>query len=115
MNQTDLNFQTFKQFWPFYLSQHQNKTCRVLHYIGTTIGIMLCSYFIHHELYLAIPLSFVPGYAFAWTGHFGFEHNKPATFKYPFYSFAGDFVMLYYFFHGKIAEESAKPEVQQYL
>ena len=113
MDQT--RFQNFKEFWPFYLSQHQNTTCRVLHYIGTSLGITLCSYFIHHQLFLAIPLSFIPGYAFAWTGHYLFEKNRPATFQYPFYSFAGDFVMLYYFFHGKIEKESSKAEVQRYL
>jgi hypothetical protein len=36
----------------------------------------------------------VVGYGFAWIGHFFFEHNRPATFTYPFYSFAGDWVMF---------------------
>jgi hypothetical protein len=33
------------------------------------------------------------GYGFAWIGHFGFEKNKPASFKRPLYSFMGDWVM----------------------
>lgn len=41
-------------------------------------------------------------YAFAWVGHFFFEKNKPATFKYPFYSFAGDFAMWYKCITGSI-------------
>ena len=40
---------------------------------------------------LAVPLA---GYGFAWVGHFFFEHNKPATFRYPLYSLMGDWVML---------------------
>ncbi|HVT35769.1 MAG TPA: DUF962 domain-containing protein, partial [Nevskiaceae bacterium] len=44
----------------------------------------------------------VLGYGFAWVGHFYFEHNRPATFKYPFYSLASDFVMYKDILTGKI-------------
>ena len=33
------------------------------------------------------------GYGFAWVGHFFFEQNKPATFKYPRFSLQGDIKM----------------------
>ena len=36
----------------------------------------------------------VVGYGFAWVGHYVFEKNRPATFKHPWYSLAGDFVMF---------------------
>ena len=42
------------------------------------------------------------GYGFAWVGHFFFEKNRPATFKHPFYSFAGDWVMFKDIIVGKI-------------
>jgi hypothetical protein len=42
------------------------------------------------------------GYGFAWIGHFFFEKNKPATFQYPFYSLAGDWVMYKDMLIGKI-------------
>ena len=42
------------------------------------------------------------GYAFAWVGHFFFEKNRPATFKHPFYSFAGDWVMFKDILAGRI-------------
>jgi len=44
----------------------------------------------------------VAGYGFAWLGHFGFEHNKPATFEYPLYSLMGDWVMYWQVITGKI-------------
>ena len=112
---TNPSFQSFKDFWPFYLSQHITPVCRGFHYVGTFFGIVLFFYFLSSGLYLMLPLSFVPGYAFAWTGHFGFEKNKPATFKYLRWSFIADFVMLYCFFTGKIRAEVQKQEVRAFL
>lgn len=109
------DFKTFQEFWPFYLSQHYTPVCRGFHYLGTLLGLVLCGYFISMGQYLMIPLSFLPGYGFAWTGHFGFEKNKPATFKYPGWSFIGDFKMLFCFFTGKIGAEVQKPEVRLFL
>jgi hypothetical protein len=49
---------------------------------------------IYLKQYKLVPVSLLIGYFFAWIGHFIFEKNKPATFKYPLYSFIGDWVML---------------------
>ena len=87
-------YQTFKDFYPFYLSQHQNKICRVLHYIGSLIGISLLISAFYLENYWLVLAALVSGYAFAWVGHFFFEKNRPATFTYPWYSFIGDWQML---------------------
>lgn len=108
-------FNSFQEFWPFYLSQHHTPICRGFHYLGTLIGIALCAYFIHQGKLIAIPLSFIPGYGLAWIGHFGFEHNKPAAFRYTRWSFFGDFKMLFYFFTGKISSEIQTPEVKRFL
>ncbi|TKB43527.1 DUF962 domain-containing protein [Thalassotalea mangrovi] len=94
-------YQSFREFYPFYLSQHQNKTCRGLHYIGSLLVIAALAYvlFTGKALYLlALP---VLGYGFAWVGHFFFEKNKPATFLYPWYSLVGDWVMLAEFLSGR--------------
>ncbi len=107
-------FHSFKEFWPFYLSQHLDRTCRILHYIGTSAGVTAATYFALTGHYALIPLGFLPAYAMAWIGHFIFEKNRPATFKYPRWSFIGDFVMLYYFVTGKVKAEMAKPEVQNF-
>jgi hypothetical protein len=47
---------------------------------------------------------FVAGYGFAWVGHFFFEHNRPATFQYPLYSFIGDWAMLKDFLLGRFRD-----------
>ena len=47
---------------------------------------------------LAMPLV---GYGFAWMGHFFFEKNRPATFKYPLWSLMGDFRLFFETVSGK--------------
>lgn len=92
--QTDREFQSFAEFYPFYLSEHSNDTSRRLHYCGSLLVLLLlvCAIFTANGwLLLALPIA---GYGFAWVGHFFFEKNRPATFKYPLYSFMGDWVML---------------------
>ena len=85
-------YKSFKEFYPFYLSEHKHPICRGLHFIGTicVIMIILCS-FINIKILLFAPLL---GYGFAWIGHFFFEKNRPATFSHPLYSFIGDWVMF---------------------
>lgn len=87
-------FQSFAEFYPYYLQEHSNDTCRRLHYVGSLLVLYILGYALFTQQWLwllALPLA---GYGFAWVGHFAFEKNKPATFKYPLYSFMGDWVML---------------------
>lgn len=95
-------YTSFKKFYPFYLSEHQNIMCRRLHFVGTSlvIGIVLAS--IINNNYAWIWLALVAGYGFAWVGHFVFEKNRPATFKHPLYSFLADWVMYKDILIGKI-------------
>lgn len=95
-------FKKFDDFYPFYLSQHQNQICRVLHFVGTSLVILYFFIFLitfHIFWLLLMP---VAGYGFAWIGHAFFEKNKPATFKYPLYSLMGDFVMYKDMLMGKL-------------
>ncbi|MCH8544283.1 MAG: DUF962 domain-containing protein [Alcanivorax sp.] len=87
-------FESFAEFYPYYLQEHSDATCRRLHFFGTltVIGIVLAVVLGASAWWLlALP---VVGYGFAWVGHYVFEKNRPATFKHPFYSLAGDFVMF---------------------
>ena len=91
---TSTEFNSFAEFYPYYLSEHENLTCRRLHFVGSTLILVLLAYTLMTEQWVLLWLIPVLGYGFAWTGHFFFEHNKPATFKYPFYSLLGDWVMF---------------------
>jgi hypothetical protein len=99
---------SFEEFYPFYLGQHRNKICRLLHGIGTTIVLSLAFTALYHhipELWIAVPIA---GYGFAWIGHFFFEKNKPATFKYPLWSLRSDFKMYFDILSGKLSIDSTK-------
>jgi len=95
-------YKDFTEFYLFYLSQHQNKTCRRLHFIGSSLVILLGLYVaVTGDLILFFLLPVI-GYGFAWAGHLLFEKNKPATFIYPAYSLLGDWVMFKDILIGKI-------------
>ena len=83
-------FRTFADFYPFYLSEHTNRVSRRLHFVGTNISIALLVTALVTQTWWLLAAAIGQGYAFAWVGHFFFEHNKPATFKYPGFSFIGD-------------------------
>lgn len=94
-------YKTFSEFYPYYLSEHQDRTCRTLHFIGTSLFfVFLMGAFLFHKLELLI-LCPIAGYGFAWIGHFFFEKNKPATFQYPLYSLLGDFKLYFEILAGK--------------
>ena len=93
---------TFAEFYPYYLGEHSNRTCRRLHFIGTTIGLACLLYAIATLNFWWLLAGVVQGYAWAWVGHYFFERNRPATFKYPRWSFIGDWVMWSQILRGKI-------------
>lgn len=98
-----IRFNSFAEFYPYYLSEHKSRISRRLHFLGTlgVISIVVCVLLVVISLWwlLALPLC---GYGFAWLGHFVFEKNRPATFQHPFYSLAGDFVMFKDILTGRI-------------
>jgi hypothetical protein len=95
-------YQSFREFYPFYLSEHANQTCRRLHFVGTMLVIAFLATAILSRNAWWLLGALVAGYGFAWIGHFFFEHNRPATFTYPVYSFIGDWVMFKDLLTGKI-------------
>ena len=84
----------FRDFYPYYLSEHRDPRCRRLHVAGTLFALLAVGAAIatgRWLLLLAIP---VFGYGFAWIGHFAFERNRPATFRHPLYSLLGDLALF---------------------
>jgi hypothetical protein len=101
---------TFEEFWPHYVREHSTQACRTLHFIGSTLGLIcLASLFVTGSLWF-LPLGLVLGYGFAWTGHFFIEHNRPATFQYPLWSFRADWKMWTLMLLGRM-----NPEVERAL
>jgi hypothetical protein len=104
MSEQRQRFRTFAEFYPYYLREHSNPVCRALHYTGTSLALLIWVCALWSGQYLLLLAGLVTGYAFAWVGHFFFEHNRPATFQYPIYSFMGDWVMLKDFLSGRFRD-----------
>ena len=83
-------YRSFAEFYPVYLSEHANRTSRRLHFVGTSLAVLLLGSAIATQNGWLVALALLQGYAFAWVGHFFFEHNRPATFRYPRLSLLGD-------------------------
>ena len=94
-------YQNFREFYPYYLSEHEDVNCRRLHFLGSWLVLvaLVLGIFVSPWWLLAMPLV---GYGFAWLGHFLFEKNRPATFKYPLYSLIGDWVMFGDILRGRV-------------
>ena len=93
-------FASFEAFYPYYIHEHSNQVCRRIHVVGSALVIVvaLLGLFVNGWWFAAMPLV---GYGFAWTGHFFFEKNRPATFQYPLWSLLGDWRMFFETVSGK--------------
>lgn len=89
-----VHFRSFREFYPYYLNEHANPTCRLLHFIGSWLVLAVLGVSIVLQMWVLLWLLPVIGYGFAWLGHFLFEKNRPATFSHPLYSLLGDWVMF---------------------
>ena len=98
----DRQFHSFREFYPYYLQEHAHPASRSLHFLGTTLVLLIVAWAVWVRNYRLLLLTPVVGYGFAWVGHFFFEKNRPATFTHPIYSLAGDWVMWKDIILGKI-------------
>ena len=105
-----LQFKSLKEFYPYYLTQHREFRCRILHFAGTglVIGIFITA--LVTKVWLLLLLLPLVGYGFAWTGHFLFEKNNPAAFRHPLFSLACDFMMFWHIVSGQIGGKIREAE-----
>jgi hypothetical protein len=96
-------YRSFAEFYPFYLGEHTHPVSRRLHFVGTSVALALLVAALASRNGWLLLAALAQGYAFAWAGHYFFEHNRPATFRYPLYSFMGDWRMWWEIVTGRRA------------
>ncbi len=99
------DMKTFDEFWPYYVREHSQPATRALHAAGTITSTGLAVAFVAKRRWRWLPLALATGYAAAWVGHYCIEHNRPATFKHPLWSFAADYKMVALMLAGRMDEE----------
>ena len=107
------DFETFNQFWPYYLSEHANPTTRLMHIVGTALAlvfVILLTWFGDLRFLAAAAIS---GYGLAWISHLWVEHNRPATFRHPVWSLMGDFRMFALACTGRLETEVEKHRLEE--
>lgn len=85
--------ETFREFWPYYLAEHSRPMTKALHLAGTVLGTGAFLWAVASRDWRFVPAGLLVGYGFAWVSHFFIERNRPATFKYPLWSFISDYRM----------------------
>jgi hypothetical protein len=98
-----MRYASFREFYPFYLSEHSHRICRRLHFVGSLLVIFVVLLALAKGDARWLWLAPVVGYGFAWIGHFFYEKNRPATFQHPLYSLAGDWVMFWDILRGRVS------------
>lgn len=81
----DQRFESFSEFYPYYLDEHRDRNCRRLHFIGSVLVLAVLAGVMVTRAWLWLLAVPVIGYGFAWLGHFIFEKtvrppsNTPCT------------------------------------
>jgi hypothetical protein len=95
----------FSDFWPEYVRAHSHPGTRAIHLAGTLAGwgLLIAAIALRHWWWIALAL--LVSYALAWISHFFVEHNRPATFEHPLFSWWADQKMVALMLAGKMNAE----------
>jgi hypothetical protein len=104
-------FESFAQFWPYYLQEHAKPATRALHYLGTTLVVLVALAALISGRWWLFAVMPIAGYFFAWLAHFMVEKNRPATFTYPLWSLAADFKMWWLWLTFRLGPELKRASV----
>jgi hypothetical protein len=100
--------QSFEEFWPFYVREHRLLSTRVMHFVGTSLGMIVVAAAIAMQYWWLLAAAPIAGYGMAWISHFGIEKNKPASFKYPLWSFIADMKLWALMLTGRMGAEAQR-------
>lgn len=110
-----MRYRTYSAFFDFYLSEHRLPLTRALHYLGSTFGLLALFLTVRTLNPAWLLAGLVAGYGCAWAAHVFIEHNKPATFKYPLWSFAGDYHMYVLWLSGRLDKRCLQADERRLL
>lgn len=96
---------SFREFWPVYVLAHRQRLTRAFHSAGTLTGWGIFLAAIALRAWWLILVALAVPYALAWFSHFFVEHNRPATFGHPLWSWAADQKMVAMVLAGKMRKE----------
>ncbi len=95
-------YATMAEFWPRCIGEHCRPLTRWLHFAGTTNMLLwIVVAIVRRRPGLLLP-ALVSSYAFAWTGHFLVERNRPATLRHPLKASLGDLLMYGRMWRGEL-------------
>lgn len=101
----DQRIQSFEEFWPLYVREHKLASNRALHFVGSSLVLIVVGFIIYSGQWLLLLALPIVGYGFAWTGHFFVEKNRPASFSYPLWSLIADWKMWGLMLVGRMGAE----------
>lgn len=99
--ETDKRITNYKDFYQFYLTEHNKPLTRIFHFIGIFLVFAVIFYVLKSGKERFLWYCPIFGYGFAWFSHAVIEKNRPATFRYPFWSLISDFRLFFELLTGK--------------